>query len=218
MKKYITIKSRAEDNFEEKKSEFIGYVKRVTTEDEAKGFVAEIRAMHKTARHNCFAYVVGQNMGIQRYSDDGEPQGTAGIPILEVIKKNGLTDCAVVVTRYFGGILLGAGGLTRAYTKGAAIAIEAGGIVEKVNGLRVSIDIDYDLYGKIQYLCAQNNWHIEDSEFGAGIKIYILAEEENIEKIEKEVIEATSGKAIIKKDMEDIYFKENNRLFKEIDG
>lgn len=217
MKKYITIKSRAEDSFEEKKSEFIGYVKRVTTEDEAKGFVAEIRALHKTARHNCFAYVVGQNMGIQRYSDDGEPQGTAGIPILEVIKKNGLTDCAVVVTRYFGGILLGTGGLTRAYTKGAAIAIEAGGVVEKVNGLRVSIDIDYDLYGKIQYLCAQNNWHIEDSEFGAGIKIYILAEEENIEKIEKEVIEATSGKAIIKKDMEDIYFKENNRLFKKID-
>lgn len=217
MNKYITIKNRAEDSFEEKKSEFIGYVKRVTTEEEAKEFVSEIKSMHKTARHNCYAYIVGQNMGIQRYSDDGEPQGTAGIPILEVIKKNGLTDCAVVVTRYFGGILLGAGGLTRAYTKGAAIAIEAGGIVEKVNGARLSIEIDYDLYGKIQYLCGQNNWHIEDSEFGTGVKVFILAEESNIENIEKEVTEATNGKAIITKDMEDIYFKEGFRLFLDID-
>lgn len=217
MNKYITIKNRAEDSFEEKKSEFIGYVKRVTTEEEAKEFVSEIKSMHKTARHNCYAYIVGQNMGIQRYSDDGEPQGTAGIPILEVIKKNGLTDCAVVVTRYFGGILLGAGGLTRAYTKGAAIAIEAGGIVEKVNGARLSIEIDYDLYGKIQYLCGQNNWHIEDSEFGTGVKVFILAEESNIENIEKEVTETTNGKAIITKDMEDIYFKEGFRLFLDID-
>lgn len=217
MNKYITIKNRAEDSFEEKKSEFIGYVKRVTTEEEAKEFVSEIKSMHKTARHNCYAYIVGQNMGIQRYSDDGEPQGTAGIPILEVIKKNGLTDCAVVVTRYFGGILLGAGGLTRAYTKGAAIAIEAGGIVEKVNGARLSIEIDYDLYGKIQYLCGQNNWHIEDSEFGTGVKVFILAEESNIENIEKEVTEATNGKVIITKDMENIYFKEGFRLFLDID-
>lgn len=216
MKKYITIKSKAEDRFEEKKSEFIGYVKRVTTEEEAKGFVTQVRAMHKTARHNCFAYIVGQNMGIQRYSDDGEPQGTAGIPILEVIKKNGLTDCAVVVTRYFGGVLLGTGGLTRAYTKGAVVAIEAGGIVEKVKGARISIEIDYELYGKIQYLCGQHNWHIEDSEFGSGVKVYILAADETIIEIEKEITDATSGKAIINKDMENIYFKEGNRLFLEI--
>ena len=151
-KKYITVKKRAEDSFEEKKSEFIGYVKRVTTEEEAKEFVAEIKSMHKQARHNCYAYIVGENMGIQRYSDDGEPQGTAGIPILEVIKKQGITDCAIVVTRYFGGILLGAGGLTRAYIKGASIAIDAAGVVEKVHGARVSIEIEYDLYGKIMNL------------------------------------------------------------------
>lgn len=217
MKKYITVKKRAEDSFEEKKSEFIGYVKRVTTEEEAKEFVAQIKSMHKQARHNCYAYVVGKNMGIQRYSDDGEPQGTAGIPILEVIKKQGITDCAVVVTRYFGGILLGAGGLTRAYTKGAAISIDAAGVVEKVDGIRLIVDIDYDLYGKIQYLCGQNNWHIEDTEFTDGVRIYILAQVSQLENIEKEIIEFTSAKAIISKDMEDIYFKEGNRLFLEIE-
>ena len=172
---YITVKKAAEDSFEEKKSVFIGYVKRVTTEEEAKEFVAEINNKHKDARHNCYAYIIGENMGIQRYSDNGEPQGTAGIPILEVIKKQGITDCAVVVTRYFGGILLGTGGLTRAYTKGAAIAINKAGLVEKVLGLRLSLEIDYDLYGKIQYICGQNNWYIEDTEFTNSVKIYILS-------------------------------------------
>ncbi|MPQ43022.1 YigZ family protein [Clostridium tarantellae] len=217
MKKYITVKKTTEDSFEEKKSLFIGYIKRVTTEEEAKGFVTSIKNKHKDATHNCYAYVVGQNMGIQRYSDDGEPQGTAGIPILEVIKKNEITDCAIVVTRYFGGIMLGAGGLTRAYTKGAAIAVKASGIVEKVSGARICIDIDYDLYGKIQYLCGQNNWHIEDTEFTDGVKLYILAEELILENIKNEVIESTSGKAKISVDMEGIYFKEDYRLYADID-
>ena len=213
---YITIRDYGEDSFEEKKSEFIGYAKRVESEEEAKEFINEIKSMHKQARHNCFAYVIGENYGIQRYSDDGEPQGTAGIPILEVMKKQGVTDCAIVVTRYFGGILLGAGGLTRAYTKGASIALKAGGVVEKVEGCKVSITIDYDLIGKIQYLCGQNNWHIEDSEYTDKVTIFIYAENEVAELIEKEVIEATNGKAIINKSEEDIYFKENNRLFKAI--
>ena len=213
---YITIRDYGEDSFEEKKSEFIGYAKRVESEEEAKEFINEIKSMHKQARHNCFAYVIGENYGIQRYSDDGEPQGTAGIPILEVMKKQGVTDCAIVVTRYFGGILLGAGGLTWAYTKGASIALKAGGVVEKVEGCKVSITIDYDLIGKIQYLCGQNNWHIEDSEYTDKVTIFIYAENEVAEVIEKEVIEATNGKAIINKSEEDIYFKENNRLFKAI--
>ncbi|MEG1003919.1 YigZ family protein [Clostridium sp.] len=213
---YITIRDRGEDSFEEKKSEFIGYAKRVESEEEAKDFVNEIKSMHKQARHNCFAYVIGENYGIQRYSDDGEPQGTAGIPILEVMKKQGVTDCAIVVTRYFGGILLGAGGLTRAYTKGASIALKAGGVVEKVKGSKVSIEIDYDLIGKIQYLCGQNNWHIEDSEYTDKVKVFIYAEDIIIPIIENEVIEATNGKAILSKSEEDIYFKEDNRLFKAI--
>lgn len=215
--KYITVKKAADDRFEEKKSIFIGYVKRVETEEEAKEFVAEINNKHKDARHNCYAYVIGSNMGIQRYSDNGEPQGTAGIPILEVIKKQEITDCAVVVTRYFGGVLLGTGGLTRAYTKGAAIAINAAGIVEKVKGAMLSVEIDYDLYGKIQYICGQNNWHIEDSEFTDNVRIHILAEEDMIPKMKNSFTEATNGKAIMSTDLEGIYFKEENRLYESLD-
>lgn len=213
---YLTIKKSSEDRFDEKKSLFIGYVARVTTEEEAKSFVAEIKSKHKTATHNCYAYVIGQNMGIQRYSDDGEPQGTAGIPILEVIKKNELTDCAVVVTRYFGGVLLGAGGLTRAYTKGASVAIKAAGIVEKVKGIRICITLDYDLFGKVQYICGQKNWHIEDVEYTNEVKLYILAEEQVVEEIISQIIENTNGKAIIGKDKEGIYFKEGHRLYDAI--
>lgn len=213
---YITVRNFGEDSFEEKKSEFIGYAKRVESEEEAKEFVNEIKNKHKQARHNCYAYIIGENMGIQRYSDDGEPQGTAGIPILEVMKRNEVKDCAVVVTRYFGGILLGTGGLTRAYTKGAAIAIKAAGIVEKVDGVEVIIKVDYDLLGKIQYVCGQNSWHIEDSVYSDKVEIHILAEKEAAEVIEKTFIEETNGKAEIHKDNEGIYFKEENRLYSTI--
>ena len=214
--KYLTVKKRAEDRFVEKKSEFIGYVKRVTTEDEAKEFVAEIKNMHKTATHNCYAYIVGSNMGIQRYSDDGEPQGTSGIPILEVMKKSNVTDCAIVVTRYFGGIMLGAGGLTRAYTKGASIALKAGGVVEKVEGVNVSLEMDYDMIGKVQYMCGQNNWHIEDTEYTDKVIVHILAEISVADEIEKAAIEASNGKILISKSDAEIYFKEDNRLYKMI--
>ena len=186
---YITIREYGEDSFIEKKSEFIGYAKRVENEEEAKAFVAEIKSKHKQARHNCWAYIIGENMGIQRYSDDGEPQGTAGIPILEVMKKADITDCAVVVTRYFGGILLGTGGLTRAYTKGASIALKAGGIVEKVEGVNISLHLDYDMIGKVQYFCGQNNWHIEDTEYTDKVIVHILAEVTVADEIEKEAIE-----------------------------
>ncbi|HBJ1645601.1 MULTISPECIES: YigZ family protein [Clostridium] len=211
---YITIRNFGEDRFEEKKSEFIGYAKRVESEEEAKAFVSEIKNMHKQARHNCWAYVIGENMNIQRYSDDGEPQGTAGIPILEVMKKSGITDCAVVVTRYFGGVLLGTGGLTRAYTKGASISIKSAGIVEKVVGLKLTLEMDYDLFGKVQYICAQNLWHIEETEYTDKVIVHILAEKDIIENMEKEMIECSSGKIIISKSYEEIYFKEENRLYK----
>lgn len=213
---YITIRNRGEDRFEEKKSEFIGYAKRVENEEDAKAFVAEIKNMHKQARHNCWAYVIGEKMNIQRYSDDGEPQGTAGIPILEVMKKSNITDCAVVVTRYFGGILLGAGGLTRAYTKGASIALKSAGIVEKLEGLKLSFEIEYDLFGKIQYLCGQNLWHIEDTEYTDKVIVHILAEKNMADIIESEIVESTSGKVIVRRSEEGIYFKEGNRLYANI--
>lgn len=213
---YITIREFGEDEFIEKKSQFIGYAKRCESEEEAKAFVTEIKSMHKQATHNCWAFVVGKNMGIQRYSDDGEPQGTAGIPILEVMKKSNVTDCAIVVTRYFGGIMLGAGGLTRAYTKGASIALKAGGVVEKVEGLEISLEMDYDMIGKVQYMCGQNNWHIENTDYTDKVIAKILAEVEVADKIEKETIEISNGKIIVSKSKKDIYFKEDNRLYKVI--
>jgi uncharacterized YigZ family protein len=213
---YITIRNFGEDSFIEKKSEFIGYAKRVESEEEAREFVNEIKSKHKQARHNCSAYVIGKNMGIQRYSDDGEPQGTAGIPILEVMKKSGITDCAVVVTRYFGGILLGTGGLTRAYTKGASLAVKAAGVVEKVDGVKLAITSDYDLLGKIQYVCSQNLWHIEDTLYEEKVQLYILAEAQNASIIEKKLIDSTNGKVKITSSDEGIYFKEDNRLYSDV--
>ena len=214
MSTYKTLHEFGMDEIIIEKSTFIGYAKPIKTEEEAIEFVNEIKKKHKDATHNVWAYTVGKTMNIQRYSDDGEPQGTAGIPILEVMKKSDITDCAVVVTRYFGGILLGAGGLTRAYTKGASIALKAGGVVEKVQGVKVSLHLDYDMIGKVQYFCGQNNWHIEDTEYTDKVIVHILAEVSVADEIEKEAIEASNGKIIVEKSEKDIYFKEENRLFK----
>ncbi|HAR86721.1 MULTISPECIES: YigZ family protein [unclassified Clostridium] len=215
---YFTVKGSATSEFQEKKSTFIGYIKRVNTEEEAKNFVNEIKSMHKEATHNVYAYIVGENKGIQRYSDDGEPQGTAGIPVLEVIKKNDLTDVAVVVTRYFGGILLGGGGLIRAYSKGASSAIEEAGVVEKVKGLKLRFTLEYDLIGKIQYLCGTNNWHIEDTIYTDKVELSLFTEVENKETIIADFVEATSGKVTICEEDEEYLFKEGYRYYRAIEG
>ena len=214
MSAYKTLHEFGMDEIIIEKSTFIGYAKPIKTEEEAIEFVNEIKKKHKDATHNVWAYTVGKTMNIQRYSDDGEPQGTAGIPILEVMKKADITDCAVVVTRYFGGILLGTGGLTRAYTKGASIALKAGGVVEKVEGVNISLHLDYDMIGKVQYFCGQNNWHIEDTEYTDKVIVHILAEVTVADEIEKEAIEASNGKITVEKSEEGIYFKEDNRLYK----
>jgi len=213
---YITIRNFGEDRFIEKKSEFIGYAKRCVTEEEAKAFVLEIKNIHKQATHNCWAYAIGETMSTQRYSDDGEPQGTAGIPILEVLKKSNITDCAIVVTRYYGGILLGAGGLTRAYTKGASIALKAAGVVEKVKGARIILGLDYDILGKVQYICNQNNWYMEETEYSDKVNVHILGEISVLDEIEEEMREASNGKITFDRKDEGIYYKEDNRLYKEI--
>lgn len=211
---YNTVKKSAQAEFQEKKSTFIGYVKRVTSEEEAKNFISEIKGIHKEATHNVYAYIVGENKGIQRYSDDGEPQGTAGIPVLEVIKKNDLTDVAVVVTRYFGGILLGGGGLIRAYSKGAVSAIEEAGIVEKVRGLCLNLTIDYELIGKIQYLCGTKNWYIEDTIYTDKVQISLFCEVINKEEYTKAFIEATNGKVLIDEGEAEYLFKEGHRYYR----
>lgn len=211
----FTIKDEASAQFEEKKSVFIGHIKRVYTEDEAKDFINKIRAEHREARHNVYAYVIGENRGIQRYSDDGEPQGTGGIPVLEVIKKNEITDVVVVVTRYFGGVLLGKGGLVRAYSKGAAMAVSEGGIVEKVKGSVLDIILDYDMLGKVQYLFEQNSWYIENIDYTDKVKLIMYCPLDLLEKVQKEVVETTNGKSEVIIGDEDYYFKLENRLLKE---
>jgi uncharacterized YigZ family protein len=210
---YFTIKDESMAEFVEKKSTFIGHGKRVESEEDAKEFIQKIKGMHKEARHNVYAYMIGENRGIQRYSDDGEPQGTGGIPMLEVLKKNNITDVIVVVTRYFGGVLLGTGGLARAYSKGTSLAIKEAGIVEKVNGICLEMVIEYDLLGKLQYLCAQDNIHIENVEYTDKVKIKILCEVNNLEKLKSQITGATSGKALFEEDEMKMYFKLENRLY-----
>ena len=148
---YQTIAKAAQDEFVEKRSRFIGYAKPVVTEAEAIAFVEAIRAKHREATHNVYAYIVREN-NIARYSDDGEPHGTAGMPVLEVMRGAELQDIAVVVTRYFGGTLLGTGGLVRAYGKGAKIAIEAAGIVRMALCDVCSMTFDYSYYARLQAL------------------------------------------------------------------
>jgi uncharacterized YigZ family protein len=210
---YFTIKDESIAEFVEKKSTFIGQGKRVESEEEAKEFIQKVKSMHKEARHNVYAYMIGENRGIQRYSDDGEPQGTGGIPMLEVLKKNNITDVVVVVTRYFGGVLLGTGGLARAYSKGTSLAIKEAGIVEKVNGISLEMVIEYDLLGKVQYLCTQEDVHIEHIDYTDKVKIKILCELSNIEKLKSQIVGVTSGKALFQEDDMKMYFKLENRLY-----
>lgn len=213
---YITLKNLGEDSFEEKKSVFTGHAKRVETEEEAIKFIDEIKSKNKQAKHNCYAYIIGDKMEIQRYTDDGEPQGTAGIPILDVLKREKIVNAVIVVTRYFGGILLGTGGLTRAYVKGASIAIKSAGVITKVLGVNIKFKVDYDLFGKIQYICNQKEWYIENITYTENVAFEIISEKETESYIEKEIINISSGKVEISKGDQAMYFKENNRLFCEI--
>ncbi|MDZ4910308.1 YigZ family protein, partial [Clostridium perfringens] len=170
MSSYKTLHKFGSDEYIVEKSTFIGYAKPIKTEEEAIEFVNEIKKKHKDATHNVWAYTVGENMNIQRYSDDGEPQGTAGIPTLEVIKKEDLRDVVVVVTRYFGGIKLGAGGLVRAYTKGAKIGIEAGIVIEKVKYTEVKIKIEYTQLGKIQNEIMNLGFTVKDTIYSEDVE------------------------------------------------
>ena len=210
---YFTIKDESIVEFKEKKSIFIGHGKRVESEEEAKEFIRVVKSKHKQARHNVYAYIIGANREIQRYSDDGEPQGTGGIPMLEVLKKSDITDVAVVVTRYFGGILLGTGGLARAYSKGASLAIKEAGVVEKVEGISIEIIIEYDLLGKLQHICAKENFYIETVEYTEKVKINILCELSKLKKLRSQITEVTSGKALFEDADIKMYFKLEHRLY-----
>ncbi len=194
---YKTLHEFGTDEITIEKSTFIGYAKPIKTEEEAVEFINEIKKKHKDARHNVWAYTVGKSMNIQRYSDDGEPQGTAGIPTLEVIKKEDLRDVVVVVTRYFGGIKLGAGGLVRAYTKGAKIGLEAGKIIEKIMYQEVKIKIDYNQLGKVQNEIMNMGYFIKDTIYEDNVEIIVYSRANEKESIIERINDITSATAQI---------------------
>lgn len=195
---YKTLHEFGTDEITIEKSTFIGYAKPIKTEEEAVEFINEIKKKHKDARHNVWAYTVGKSMNIQRYSDDGEPQGTAGIPTLEVIKKEDLRDVVVVVTRYFGGIKLGAGGLVRAYTKGAKIGLEAGKIIEKIMYQEVKIKIDYNQLGKVQNEIMNMGYFIKDTIYEDNVEIIVYSRANEKEDIIERINDITSATAQIR--------------------
>ena len=197
MSSYKTLHDFGSDEIIIEKSTFIGYAKPIKTEEEAVEFVNEIKKKHKDATHNVWAYTVGPTMNIQRYSDDGEPQGTAGIPTLEVIKKEDLRDVVVVVTRYFGGIKLGAGGLVRAYTKGAKVGIEAGIVIEKVKYVEVKIKIEYTQLGRIQNEIMNLGYKVKDTIYSEDVEIIVYSKVEDVQSLTDRMIDITSGTADI---------------------
>ena len=192
---YKTLKQRADDQFIVNKSRFIGYAAPCQSEVEALAFLKQIREKHKDATHNCYAYIIGRNMGIMRYSDDGEPGGTAGMPIIETMKKVGVTDCCVVVTRYFGGILLGAGGLVRAYRKGCVVALNAAQVVNMIPSTRFLMEVPYPVWDKVRYAMKDMPLQLEDTAFSTAVEATILVRTEDLENVQTKLTQVTDAKA-----------------------
>lgn len=192
MEQYKTIEFSNNDEFIEKKSKFIGYAKPVKSEEEALDFIKTIKTKHWDATHNVYAYVLKDN-NIQRYSDDGEPSGTAGVPVLDVILKNELVNVCVVVTRYFGGILLGTGGLVRAYSHGSKIAVESGNIITMSMCKIANVSVQYNFYDRMIILLNQYGATIENTEFLDKVNIEFSLVENKIEDLENSLIELSNG-------------------------
>jgi uncharacterized YigZ family protein len=190
---YITLGQYSAEEYIVKKSRFIGYAKPIKTEQDALSFIEEIRKKHWDATHNVYAYSLREG-SIKRFSDDGEPQGTAGMPVLNVITQEGITDCVVVVTRYFGGILLGGGGLVRAYSHSAKLAVDAAGVITLVPWVVMSICCDYNLYGKIESLIRDMDGVISDTAFTDSVALTFRIEKSLIASFDKKLQDLTNGK------------------------
>lgn len=184
----------------EKKSRFIATVKPVESEEEALEFIASLKKKYWNATHNCSAFVVGERHELQRCSDDGEPQGTAGRPMLDVLLGEDVHNAAVVVTRYFGGTLLGTGGLVRAYSKSVQEGLKNSCILEKQNGFLLKIKTDYNGIGKIQYLLGQRGLHITNSEYTDVVSVETLVPQETLKELKEAVTEGTSGRAVFQEE------------------
>ena len=195
---YYTIMEEQNIKFEEKKSIFIASIKRVKSEESAKDFVSHITATYKDASHNVFAYIVGEDMRIIRYSDNGEPSGTAGMPILQMIKTKELKDVVIVVTRYFGGTLLGTGGLSRAYSRAASLAIDAGIIVKSVEASEIEIIIDYSQIGKLKYYLEKEKINVQNINYEEKISFEVIIKSIEFEEFQKSLVDIFSGEIVIK--------------------
>ncbi|MGN0746440.1 MAG: YigZ family protein [Aristaeellaceae bacterium] len=191
---YKTLRQAASDEVIINKSRFIGYASPCETEEEALAFLQAIRTKHKDATHNCYAYVIGRNAGVMRYSDDGEPGGTAGLPMMEVLKAQGVVNCCVVVTRYFGGVLLGAGGLVRAYTQGAVIALKAAQVVVMEPSCQYLCEVPYPLWDKVQHLMRTLPLQLVSSEFTTAVTFSILVRERDADRVLAELTRMTDGR------------------------
>ncbi len=196
MSKRITLGREASAELVEKKSVFIGYASPVESEQEALDFIARIKKKHSDARHNVFAYML-KDGALARYSDDGEPQGTAGIPVLDIIKKGGFCDAAIVVTRYFGGILLGAGGLVRAYSAAAKMAVDAAEIVTYDTFKELDVACSYPDHGKLTTLISSPEIFCDGIEYAENVKLSLAVPEEDASDFCAKISEITAGRAVI---------------------
>ena len=207
LEQYKTVRQFGSKEIVIKKSRFIGYGKPVANEEEAIAFIDEIKKQHWNATHNCSAYVIGERDEIQKASDDGEPSGTAGKPILEVMKNQGLKNTVIVVTRYFGGILLGAGGLIRAYTDGAVAAIEAADAIVKVLHQEVFVEIDYTWLGKLENELRNRETRMGETQFTDKVTLTCLPVVSETERFMAWITDLTQGQAVIRKG-DSIYYIE----------
>ncbi|MDO5135390.1 MAG: YigZ family protein [Eubacteriales bacterium] len=203
--RYKTVYQGGEGEITEKKSRFIATVRPVSSEEEAVAFVEEIKKKYWDARHNCHAYTVGENRECTRCSDDGEPSGTAGRPMLDVLLGEGLYNTAVVVTRYFGGVLLGTGGLVRAYSKAVQEGLRASVVMEKTRGTILEVTTDYTGIGKLQYIAGERQIPVLEAEYTDKVVMRLLAAFDQVESLEKAITEGTNGRALLEREKE-VYF------------
>ena len=195
---YITVRSEASDEIVIQKSRFIGYAAPCETEDEALAFLRKIRDRHRDARHCCYAYVIGRNAGIMRYSDDGEPGGTAGMPMMDILKSEKAVNCCVVVVRYFGGILLGTGGLVRAYSQGCKTALQAAGLVRMELSSTIRCTVSYSLWNSVQYALQKMPVQTADVSYAEDVSFTLVTRKKDSETVETQLRNLTDGKLVCK--------------------
>ena len=205
LKEYKTVYEGNEAEIVEKKSRFIATVKPVKTEEEAIEFIEGLKKKYWNATHNCFAYVLGERFQTQRCSDDGEPSGTAGRPMLDVLLGEEIHDVVVVVTRYFGGTLLGTGGLVRAYQGATKAGLEASNVITKYHGQKLLVETDYTGLGKIQYILGQRGLKILNVDYTDKVVLEVLLPEDEIQRVQTEITEGTNGQARMEL-LEECYF------------